>query len=134
MKFADCTKYPKIFADTYWGCFTVSSADYDTACYFAARNKFVENYDIAKLSRAKRVHGGFFDHPELYYTSAGRYIFVCSPYCFGYAAGDNLKLATQYDFMPIPQMYHPWAYTFMRGFSSLPEYTRFRNKMRKLDR
>jgi hypothetical protein len=79
------TKYPNLFASTYWGRFEVSNG---TRRAIKARNKFAEEFKLARRiivsRRAFRIVELLgvpaFDHAEYYYTKTRSIVVIASNY------------------------------------------------------
>jgi len=79
------TKYPHLFASTYWGRFEASD---ETRRAIKARNKFAEEFKLARRiivsRRAFRIVELLgvpaFDHAEYYYTKTRSIVVIASNY------------------------------------------------------
>jgi len=79
------TKYPHLFASTYWGRFEASD---ETRRAIKARNKFAEEFKLARRiivsRRAFRIVELLgvpaFDHAEYYYTKTRSMVVIASNY------------------------------------------------------
>ena len=113
----DCylrTKYPKIYKKTYWGGFNENINI--TEEIIENRNKFVENYDIAKcvmkIPRKIQKHfdalGLRLDHQECYLTHDKTYVLIASPYC------DDRVVYENQGWHGIEPIYSTAAWTFIK--------------------
>jgi hypothetical protein len=89
---ADRTQYPKIFENTYWGCFSYEANSIDEPI-FENRNRFVKKFDIqrefwprgkgsavmhSRFRSTRLTH--FCDHIEGYVTRFSEFVVICSNY------------------------------------------------------
>jgi len=120
---ADLTKYPSIFANTYWGWTGVDRVGGDGLSdeLLANRNRFVEEFDIVGLSRSylpyRLMNDGAYDHREAYRTRDGRIILVSSPYT---GPGDA-EIHEKAGFVSYPKLYHTKADTWIKVFANMAE-------------
>lgn len=94
--FFELTKYPKLFKNTYWGCFNTNGRTEEDIREIKKivenRNRFVEEYQITKkekrepkyvrekLNEISNKFDGGLDHLEIYKTQNNEYIILNSPY------------------------------------------------------
>jgi hypothetical protein len=89
--FSDCTNYPKIFRNTYWGKFTYGDSGIndnykEMKMIVDNRNQFVVDYQIKERVYTPETLSKFvnecrlLDHTEIYKTRKGGYIIITSPY------------------------------------------------------
>ena len=79
------TKYPDLFASTYWGRFEAGPG---TRNAIEARNKFAEQFNLTKRIMVSRrafkivelLGGTAFDHAEYYYTKTRSIVVIASNY------------------------------------------------------
>jgi hypothetical protein len=88
---AQSTDYPKIFENTYWGCFHYEAEKIDESI-FENRNRFVKRFDIKKEfwprgkgSAVINIFASttldyFCDHIEGYVTKFNEFVLICSNY------------------------------------------------------
>jgi len=86
--FADCTDFPALFKEAYWGTHSADGEHARLAAVFANRNAFARNYSLARhvemeALKANRAAWEFVtlvrgDHREYYETTGGDFVFVIS--------------------------------------------------------
>lgn len=113
------TKYPELFAGTYWAGFKVAN---ETAAItpeiFRNRNWFAEHYHLQSEVRPKFEANRFafteIDHLEVYRDAANRIVVVCSNYGGTPPPALNMK--------PIRPIYSTATESYIRIFESVKEF------------
>ena len=130
INWASCTKFSSIFNNTYWGGFT----DAPDPEVIKRRNKFVEDFQIDRVCMTSGLHKkpGFMDHVEVYITTTGKWIIICSPYPHteDYQA-KLIKDATDLGFSQLEDsLYGLGTISFIQVFSCKKEYNTFARQFR----
>ena len=126
-KYADLTRYPKIFKNCYWGNFTFTKNTNTTLTptIIENRNRFVEEFSVRRekdLPQRIIKQIGFkdylarqdgLDHIEYYYTTTKQHIIVTSPYAI------KLKdeILEKYQLTLYKKLYAADAVTYIRIIS-----------------
>lgn len=123
------TKYPKIFAKTYWGG-TFYESDSIDGPIVANRNKFVETFWIKKEFWPRGKGSGiinrfcgtaedhFVDHVEGYLTEFGQFVMICSNY-----SSSPPSILGMHEYQD--KLYSHTATTFIKIFQDLKTFREF---------
>lgn len=110
--FAECTKHPGLFRNTYWGMNLGDQPD-----IFNNRNRFVEQFKLKNRWHrpSAAVHFWYalapeLDHPEEYRTEDGGVVLVTSPY--------HRKMTPSSGWELYDKLYAPNAESYIRVFDS----------------
>ena len=119
--YAEATKYPELYADTYWGNFN-NDTDRCAAAVIEARNQFAYEFDLVRQLNQYPLgddHGlpHVFDHAEVYATRQGRVLVVFSPYEKDVSLLEEAGL-TRYG----PSIYSTRTSTYFGLFDNMQEY------------
>ncbi|GMF25768.1 unnamed protein product [Phytophthora lilii] len=123
MKYCELTKYPKIYANTYWGRF-------DGKCdeeVISNRNEFTEEFGIKKQDMPKKlnmsifvlrngIYWNYIDHTECYFNGKS-YVVITSPYGT-YEDEDVFMRAT--GFSKYKKLYSQDANTYIKVVQKTP--------------
>ena len=124
MKFADATKYPKIFGTSYWGNFPYESKRNGDNDVFNNRNEFIETNNIVKRKKIipkymykyigwdiRSVRPQELDHFECYETSDKDLVMIASPY---HVPDTFLDFYSTYGYRETKPLYGAGARTFIK--------------------
>lgn len=135
MKTCELTDYPRIYERTNWGNLDLEMRPMSqrNENIIHNRNRFIEDYDITKCINdtndlkkisyyMSRFANGYFrnywDHPELYKTIDGRYIFVLNPYQRIANPSEN-EFLDECGFQRIDPLYCDSEATYVKDLSDL---------------
>jgi hypothetical protein len=114
-QYYECTDYPKIYRNVYWGAFRTDSSGERPQSITDNRNRFIVDYGIkkykalnSKLESIQQKETVYMDHVERYATNDG-FIIVTSPY--NHINPEDYEKAGWTQIYPL---YHENAITFIK--------------------
>jgi hypothetical protein len=115
--FADLTKYPKFYKNTYWGNFLAKDDHLISDEIINNRNKMVENFKIKSHTKnipvfLNKYQGRFIiDHQEFYRLENKKILMIFSPYG-NFSLEDIKDLNDKYGFELLDSVYSVNSITF----------------------